>query len=75
MITGKPPFNHKKADMIKRAKLTQEVKYPLNFDPRVKVIIESLLHKDPRERIADVDFYEKKLKDLGVDLNIIKKDR
>lgn len=75
MITGKPPFNFKKADMIKKAKLTQEVSYPLGFDPRVKIIIESLLHKDPRERIADVPFYAKKLKELGVDLEIIKKDR
>lgn len=75
MVTGKPPFNFKKADRIKKAKLTQKVEYPPDFNPKVKVIIDSLLHKDPDERIADVPFYAKKLKELGIDLEIVKKDR
>lgn len=75
MLTGKPPFDFKKADLIKKAKLTENVKYPSSFDPRVKVIIENLLHKNPSERVVDVTFYADKLKKLGIDIEIIKKDR
>lgn len=75
MLIGYPPFNFKKADLIKQAKLTHEIKYPQDMDPRLRNLLEVSLHKDPESRIADYDYYSEKLLELGVDMQIIEKDR
>jgi serine/threonine protein kinase len=75
MYTGSPPFNFKKANLIKEAKLTQDVEYPKDMDPGVKELLICLLHKNPDKRIADYEFYKEKLRELGVDMEIIEKNR
>ena len=75
MLTGNPPFNFKKADLIKKAKLTQEVIYPAKLDLRIRDLLENLLHKDPDQRMSNFEYYKERLYDLGVDMNVIEKDR
>lgn len=75
MIIGVPPFNFKKAALIKEAKLTQDVEYPSILEPKIKDLLMCCLHKNPDKRIADFDFYAVKLKELGVDMNIIQNNR
>lgn len=75
MLVGYPPFNFKKADLIKQAKLTQEIKYPDDLDPRLKNLLEVSLHKNPEKRIADYGYYSEKLLEFGIDMEVIEKDR
>lgn len=75
MLTGNPPFNFKKADLIRKAKLTQEVKYPSKLDPRIRDLLENLLHKNPDLRISDYEYYKDRLYELGIDMEIIETDR
>ena len=75
MLTGMPPFNFKKADLIKKAKLTKEVEYPSSMDPRIVELLQCCLHKNPDKRVIDYNFYTEKLARLGVDMNLIETDR
>lgn len=45
MITGNPPFYHKKSAEIKRMKVEKEVEYPPSMDDKIKEIIEKCLSK------------------------------
>lgn len=45
MITGQPPFYHKKSTEIKRMKVENEVEYPSVMNPKVREIIEKCISK------------------------------
>ena len=75
MLTGQPPFNYSNQNLIKEAKLTQEVKYPEKLDPRIQDILQNLLHREPERRITELDYFKLRLLELGVDLDVIAKDR
>lgn len=75
MLTGQPPFNFSNQNLIKEAKLTQDVKYPEKLDPRIQDILQNLLHREPDRRVTDLDYFKLRLLDLGVDLDLISKDR
>lgn len=47
MVTGQPPFYHKKSVEIKRMKVESEVEYPSAMDPKIREIVEASISKVP----------------------------
>jgi serine/threonine protein kinase len=75
MLTGKPPFNYNKAHLIKHAKLHEEIYYPKFLSEGVVEILKNCLHRDPNKRQTSSVYFSEKLSELGIDYNIIQKDR
>lgn len=61
--------------MIKNAKMTRLVEYPADMDPRLREIISGCMEKDPAKRIDDLEWYKLRLRPLGVDMDLLQKDR
>ena len=75
MLTGLPPYNFKKADLIKKAKINQKINYPSDMDKRVVEVMKGCLERDPARRVDDLEWYKRKLKPLGVDMDVLQRDR
>ena len=74
MLTGKPPIDIQAGSEIKRV-LEEEIEWPRDVSRGVLGLMKDLLCKNPHLRVTQFGYYKEKLKGLGVDMDILEKDR
>lgn len=71
MVVGRPPFDYKKPDLIKKAKVAEPVSYPRNLDPKLVNLLKRCLHRNPDKRNCSFEIFASYLAKEGIDIGLV----
>lgn len=74
MVVGRPPFNYKKPELIKKAKVAEAVQYPKSLDPKLVNMLKRCLHRDPDKRNCTFEIFAKYLSSEGIDVALVESE-